>query len=344
MKIFVTGGAGYIGSHATVELLRKGYDVCIFDNFSNSSREVLDRITLASNRSPMLIEGDVCSGNDLEKAFDIFCADAVMHFAGLKSVAESVADPALYYEKNVGGTSSLLSQMKKAGINQIVFSSSATVYGNGANVPYTEEAGAAPVSPYGSTKLACEELIRHWVNSSRNYRGVCLRYFNPVGADSSGLIGEEFDKECANLLPIILQVLTGARKYIEIFGTDYSTADGTGVRDYVHVSDLALAHVAAIEKIDSMDDFEVFNLGTGKGTTVLELVRIFEQITNNTIPIKIEGRREGDVEVSYADTSKAKEKLNVNFERNARTCAIDAWKWAQNYQNMPAKKKSKPHQ
>ena len=332
LKIFVTGGAGYIGSHATVELLRNGYEVCVFDNFSNSSRSVLERVKLASNRSPILIEGDINSGADLNRAFKVFNADAVIHFAGLKSVSESVESPATYYETNVGGTSKLLDQMTKAGVRKIVFSSSATVYGNSTDVPYVEGLLPSPVNPYGSTKLVCEELIHHWVNSSKKNKGVCLRYFNPVGADSSGFLGEDFDQECGNLVPVIIQVLTGARHQLEIFGTDYDTIDGTGVRDYVHITDLVFAHIAAIESFDTLEDFEVFNLGTGMGTTVLQLVSTFEQVTNRSIPIKISNRRAGDVAISYADPSKAKAQLGVNFNRDITTCVEDAWKWAINHQ------------
>ena len=331
MRIFVTGGAGYIGSHATVELLRKGYEVCIFDNFSNSSRGVLQRIELASNRKPILIEGDINSETDLRCAFRAFRADAVIHFAGLKSVSESVLVPEKYYNTNVGGTSKLLCAMTQCDISRVVFSSSATVYGKSTFTPYVEETPTNPISPYGSTKLACEELIQHWVNSSPKNKGICLRYFNPVGADKSGLIGEDFERDCANLLPVILQVLTGARQHLEIFGNDYDTRDGTGVRDYVHVTDLALAHISALEKIDSLNAYEVFNLGTGAGTTVLELLRTFEQVTKQTVPVKISSRRDGDVDISFADTSKAKQKLGLTFQRNIKNCVEDAWNWALYY-------------
>ena len=271
MKVLVTGGAGYIGSHTCVELLQADHEVFVIDNLSNGHEAALDRIRLITNRELQFTNADIRDANALDNIFNTFKPEAVIHFAGLKAVGESVANPLKYYEVNVGGSVSLLSAMSKAECNNIVFSSSATVYGKPKYLPYDEEHPTNPVNPYGRTKLMIENIIHDWTKVDLKRKGTVLRYFNPVGAHESGQIGEEPIGIPNNLMPYIAQVADGRREYLNIFGNDYDTADGTGARDYIHVVDLALAHTSVLNQ-NKLDRFEVLNIGAGKSTTVLELV------------------------------------------------------------------------
>ncbi|MDB2547263.1 UDP-glucose 4-epimerase GalE, partial [Amylibacter sp.] len=283
MKVLVTGGAGYIGSHTCVELLEAGHEVFVIDNLCNGHEAALDRIQSITNCELQFMNADIRDTNVLDVIFKTFEPDVVIHFAGLKAVGESFADPVKYYDVNVGGSVSLLTAMSKAGCNNIVFSSSATVYGKPQYLPYDEEHPTNPVNPYGRSKLIIENIIRDWANVDPKRRGTILRYFNPVGAHESGQIGEEPIGVPNNLMPYIAQVADGRREHLKIFGNDYETTDGTGARDYIHVVDLALAHTITLNQ-NKLDRFEVLNIGAGKSTTVLELVSKFEEISG--VPIK----------------------------------------------------------
>ena len=326
MKVLVTGGAGYIGSHTCVELLKAGHEVFVIDNLSNGHEAALDRIRLITNCELQFMNADIRDSNALDKIFNTFKPDSVIHFAGLKAVGESVANPLKYYEVNVGGSISLLSAMSKAECNNIVFSSSATVYGKPHYLPYDEEHPTHPVNPYGRTKLMIENIISDWTKVYLKRKGTVLRYFNPVGAHESGQIGEEPIGIPNNLMPYIAQVADGRREHLNIFGNDYETADGTGARDYVHAVDLALAHVGALNK-NKLDRFEVLNIGAGKSTTVLELVSKFEEISGVTIKFKYLPRREGDLAAFWADSSKAFEKMSWKTQRNIKNICEDTWRW-----------------
>jgi UDP-glucose 4-epimerase len=283
MRVLVTGGAGYVGSHTCVELLEAGHEVFVVDNLCNGHEAALERVRGITNRELQFMNADIRDSNALDKIFNDFKPEAVIHFAGLKAVGESVADPLKYYDVNVGGSISLLTAMTKAECSNIVFSSSATVYGDPKYLPYDEEHPTNPVNPYGRTKLIIENIINDWTKVDTKRRGTILRYFNPVGAHESGQIGEEPIGVPNNLMPYIAQVAGGRRKHLNIYGTDYETADGTGARDYIHVVDLALAHTSALNK-NELNNFEILNIGGGIGTTVLELVSKFEEISG--IPIK----------------------------------------------------------
>jgi len=326
MKVLVTGGAGYIGSHTCVELLKAGYEVFVIDNLSNGHEAALERVRLITNCELQFINADIRDSNALDKIFDTFKPDSVIHFAGLKAVGESVVDPVKYYDVNVGGSISLLKAMSKAECNNIVFSSSATVYGKPEYLPYDEKHPTNPVNPYGQTKLMIEYIINDWTNVDEKRRGTILRYFNPVGAHESGQIGEEPIGVPNNLMPYIAQVADGRREYLNIFGNDYETADGTGARDYIHVVDLALAHIGALNQ-SKLDKFEVLNIGGGKSTTVLELVSKFEEISG--VPIKFEylPRREGDLAAFWTNSSKSSEKMSWKPERNIKKICEDTWRW-----------------
>ena len=326
MKVLVTGGAGYIGSHTCVELLNAGHEVFVIDNLCNGHEIALERVRGITDCELQFMKADIRDSSALANIFSTFKPDSVIHFAGLKAVGESAADPIKYYDVNVGGSISLLTAMSKAKCNSIVFSSSATVYGKPQYLPYDEEHPTNPVNPYGRTKLMIENIISDWTNVDSKRRGVILRYFNPVGAHKSGQIGEEPIGVPNNLMPYIAQVADGRCEYLNIFGNDYDTADGTGARDYIHVVDLALAHTSAFNQ-NKLDRFEVLNIGAGKSTTVLELVSKFEEISGVPIKFKYLPRREGDLAAFWADSSKAFEKTSWKPERNIKKICEDTWRW-----------------
>ena len=326
MKVLVTGGAGYIGSHTCVELLLAGHEVFVIDNLCNGHEEALKRVRRITHRELQFMNADIRDLSSLDKVFNNFKPEAVIHFAGLKAVGESVADPVKYYDVNVGGSISLLKAMSKANCNNIVFSSSATVYGDPQYLPYDEKHPTNPVNPYGHTKLMIENIINDWINVDGKRKGTILRYFNPVGAHESGQIGEEPIGTPNNLMPYIAQVADGRREYLNIFGNDYETADGTGARDYIHVVDLALAHISVLNK-NKLDSFEVLNIGMGKSTTVLELVNKFEDISGIPIKFKYLPRREGDLTAFWADSSKAFETISWKTDRNIKNICEDTWRW-----------------
>ena len=326
MRVLVTGGAGYVGSHTCVELLNAGHEVLVIDNLCNGHEVALKRVRGITNCELQFINADIRDSNALSKIFGTFKPEAVIHFAGLKAVGESVADPLLYYDVNVGGSISLLTAMTKAECSNIVFSSSATVYGKPEYLPYDEEHPTKPVNPYGHTKLMIENIIHDWTKVYSKRNGTILRYFNPVGAHESGQIGEEPIGAPNNLMPYIAQVADGRRKHLNIFGNDYETADGTGVRDYIHVVDLALAHVSALNQ-NKLNNLEILNIGGGKGTTVFELLKIFEETCGIPIKFKYLPRREGDLDAFWADSSKALETMNWKPERNIKNICEDTWRW-----------------
>ena len=326
MRVLVTGGAGYIGSHTCVELLEAGHEVYVIDNLCNGHEVALERVRSITNCELQFMNADIRNANALDEIFNTFKPDSVIHFAGLKAVGESVVDPLNYYEVNVGGSVSLLTAMSKADCSNIIFSSSATVYGKPLYLPYDEEHPNNPVNPYGRSKLMIENIIHDWTKVDPKRNGTILRYFNPVGAHESGQIGEEPIGVPNNLMPYIAQVADGRREHLNIFGNDYETADGTGARDYVHVVDLALAHVGALNK-NKLDRFEVLNIGAGKSTTVLELVSKFEEISGVPIKFKYLPRREGDLTAFWADSLKAFETMGWKPERNIKNICEDTWRW-----------------
>lgn len=329
-KILVTGGAGYIGSHTVLELLKAKFDVIVVDNFCNSSRISLERVSDICGKDIEIIEGDVCSNEFLRNVFKKFNIECVIHFAGLKSVAESVSNPNLYYKNNIYGTSCLLDAMKEFNVNKFIFSSSATVYGEEAMIPYKEDMSlGTPSSPYGFTKTVIEQLIKDISFSNKSFKGVSLRYFNPIGAHPSGEIGEDPHGIPNNLLPFISQVAIGKMQELKIFGNDYETFDGTCRRDYLHVVDLADGHLAALKYLINKqeDNYEIFNLGTGNPISVLEIVTKFEEITGKKIPYKFCERREGDLPEFWADSSKANLLLDWSCKRDLSEMIKDTWRW-----------------
>jgi UDP-glucose 4-epimerase len=326
MRVLVTGGAGYIGSHTCVELLNAGHEVFVIDNLCNGHEIALERVRGITDCELQFMNADIRDSNALDKIFNTFKPDSVIHFAGLKAVGESAADPIKYYDVNVGGSISLLKAMSKAECNNIVFSSSATVYGKPEYLPYDEKHPTNPVNPYGHTKLMIEYIINDWTNVDKKRRGTILRYFNPVGAHESGQIGEEPIGIPNNLMPYIAQVADGRHEYLNIFGNDYDTSDGTGSRDYIHVVDLALAHTSALSQ-NELNKFEIFNIGGGMGTTVLELVSKFEEISGVPIKFKYLPRREGDLAAFWADSSKAFERMSWKPKRNIKMICEDTWRW-----------------
>jgi len=332
MKVLVTGGAGYIGSHTCVELLKSGHDVLVIDNLSNGHELALKRVQNITNCELGFINADIRDVNSMKNIFAEFKPETVIHFAGLKAVSESVSEPLKYYNVNVDGSISLLMAMNNAGCNSIIFSSSATVYGDPHYLPYDELHPTNPVNPYGRTKLMIEDIISDWTKVNVSRKGTVLRYFNPVGAHESGQIGEEPIGIPNNLMPYLAQVAIGRRDHLNIFGTDYNTADGTGSRDYIHVVDLAIAHVAALNQ-KKLNNFEVINIGGGKSTTVLDLLKSFEDISGIKIKSKYLPRREGDLPIFWADTSKALKKLNWQPERNIKKICEDTWQWHKNNPN-----------
>jgi len=327
MRILVTGGAGYIGSHTLLQLLRERHEVAVLDNYSNSSPEALRRVKLLANADFEIREGDVQDAACLSEVFGGFRPEAVVHFAGLKAVGESSEKPLEYYAQNVGGTIALLKAMQAHDCPRIVFSSSATVYGEAIYLPYDEVHPLQPASPYGRTKYFIEEIIRDWTLSWKDASAVLLRYFNPVGADASGRIGEDPNGIPNNLVPYIAQVAVGRLKQLGVFGNDYDTRDGTGERDYIHVEDLARAHLAAIDYAAGTTGCEAINVGTGRSATVLEMVKAFEKAAQREIPYKIAPRREGDVGSMLAGVAKAERLLGWQARLDIDDMCKTTWKW-----------------
>lgn len=327
MAILVTGGAGYIGSHTCLALLEAGYELVVVDNYSNSSPEALRRVRELTGREFAAYDADLNEEKALEAVFQRHELEAVIHFAGWKAVGESVAKPLTYYENNVGGTLKLCRVMQQYGVKRLVFSSSATVYGMSQRVPLTESEPLGPVNPYGHTKAMIEQILRDAAAADPEWSIALLRYFNPVGAHKSGRIGEDPSGVPNNLMPSITQAAVGKLAALRIFGNDYPTVDGTGVRDYIHVTDLAAGHAKALEKVMKERIVEAYNLGAGRGYSVLELVRAFEKASGVTIPYRIEPRRPGDIAVSYADCSKAKRELGWSAQQGIDDMCADAWRW-----------------
>lgn len=329
MNILVTGGAGYIGSHTCLQLLEHENSVTVLDNFSNSSRLSLDRVARLAGRSANLIEGDIRDLDSLDTLFATRRFDAVIHFAGLKAVGESVAQPLRYYENNVAGTLGLLQVMGRHGVKSLVFSSSATVYGNPKTLPITETAPRSATNPYGQSKLMVEHILEDLYNSDPSWRIACLRYFNPVGAHPSGQIGEDPRGIPNNLMPFISQVACGVRGHLSVFGNNYPTPDGTGIRDYIHVVDLAKGHLAALQYLTDALDGQLLrvNLGTGQGYSVLEMIAAFEKASGKLVPYQIVARRSGDVASCYADPTLAENLLGWKAELGIEAMCADAWRW-----------------
>lgn len=330
MNILVTGGAGYIGSHACVELLQAGHQVIVVDNLSNSKEEALRRVQALTGRPLTFYRVDLRDRQGLEAVFAANRVDAVMHFAGMKAVGESVAIPLTYYHNNFTGTVILCQVMAEHGVKTLVFSSSATVYGEPSSVPITEDAPLAPTNPYGRTKYFIEEMLRDLHRADPEWRISVLRYFNPVGAHPSGQLGEDPAGIPNNLMPYVAQVAVGKLPELQVFGDDYPTPDGTGIRDYIHVVDLVIGHLAALDKLAEKPGVITHNLGTGRGYSVLEVVHTFEQASGRKIPFKIVGRRPGDVAVSYADPTKARGELGWIAQRDLFDMCADTWRWQLN--------------
>lgn len=328
MSILVTGGAGYIGSHTCVELLEAGYEVVVADNLYNASRESLKRVEKITGKNVTFYETDILDKEALNKIFDAHDIEAVIHFAGYKAVGESVRKPIEYYYNNMTGTLVLCDVMRAHGVKNIVFSSSATVYGDPAQIPITENCPKGrPTNPYGWTKSMLEQVLTDIHTSDAEWNVILLRYFNPIGAHKSGLIGEDPKGIPNNLLPYIAQVAVGKREMLGVFGNDYDTPDGTGVRDYIHVVDLAAGHVKAIEKLRENPGVEVYNLGTGNGYSVLQVVAAFEKACGHAIPYEIKPRREGDIATCYCDPEKAKNELGWVAKYGIDEMCEDSWRW-----------------
>ncbi|ODP31940.1 UDP-glucose 4-epimerase GalE [Pandoraea sp. ISTKB] len=325
--ILVTGGAGYIGSHTCVELLVSGYDVVILDNLCNSHRDAVERIGRIAGRVPVFVEGDACSASVMEDVFTRYRIDGVIHFAALKSIGESLEKPSLYYRNNLGSLLTLIETMDRHDMRHLVFSSSAAVYGNQATVPVDETAALATANPYGHTKLMAEQILTDTAKSDSRWRIGVLRYFNPVGAHESGLIGEDPGVTPNNLMPFVAQVAVGKQPLLKVYGGDWPTPDGTGVRDYIHVVDLARGHLSALAGLHALDAGFTVNLGTGAGSSVLEVVRAFEAASGRPVPYEIVERRSGDIGVSYANPARAQALLGWQAQYDlARMCA-DHWRW-----------------
>ena len=334
--ILVTGGTGFIGSHTCVALAAAGHEVLLLDNLSNSRADVLDRLAPLCGRRPAFVEADVRDADALDRVFTAHRITAVIHFAALKAVGESVAQPLAYYDNNVGGTLKLLEAMKRAGVRTMVFSSSATVYGDPASVPIREDFPLTATNPYGWTKLMMEQMLADLSAAEPDWRIARLRYFNPVGAHESGRIGEDPSGVPNNLMPYIAQVATGQRAELQVFGGDWPTADGTGVRDYIHVMDLAEGHVAALDHLARQPGLLTVNLGTGRGVSVLDLVRAFEQASGRPVPCRIVGRRAGDVAACWADPALAERLLGWRTRRDLAQMCTDAWRWQSWRATQPA--------
>jgi len=328
--ILVTGGCGYIGSHTCVELLSAGYEVTIMDNLCNSKAEVVGNIARITGKTPTFVEGDIRDAQLLDQLFARNTFRAVMHFAGLKSPGESMSQPARYYENNVQGSLALFQAMERHSVLQLVFSSTAAVYGNASALPIREDSPPQPPNPYGRSKHMVEQMLGDMVSANLAWHVSILRYFNPVGAHKSGLIGERPAGVPNNLMPYIAQVAAGERECLAIFGNDYPTPDGTGVRDYIHVVDLAAGHIKALEHLLKNAGVHIYNLGTGRGYSVMEMLRAFEQASGRNIPFSIQPRRAGDVAASYADPQKAERALGWKAIHGINEMCIDTWRWQQN--------------
>lgn len=339
MSILVTGGSGYIGSHACLELLQAGCEVVAIDNLSNSKEESLKRVQEIAGKALKFYKADLRNRDELENIFEKEGIEAVMHFAGLKAVGESVTMPLSYYQNNITGTLTLCSVMQKFNIKRLIFSSSATVYGDPHKVPIREDFPLSAANPYGRTKLMIEEILRDLHIADKAWNIIILRYFNPVGAHKSGLIGEDPNGIPNNLIPYISQVAVGKLNYLNIYGNDYSTKDGTGVRDYIHVTDLVLGHIKALEKLNSGPGLETYNLGTGKGYSVLEMVEAFSRVSGREIPYKIVEKRPGDIAACYADPSKAFKELGWSATKFLDEMCTDSWRWQQKNPNGFEEKK-----
>lgn len=327
MRILVTGGAGYIGSHTCVELLNAGYEIVVVDNFVNSTTKVIDKIKRITHKNFRLYEVDLTDEKNLEKVFIENQIDAVIHFAALKAVGESVANPLIYYRNNIDSTLVLCHVMNKYGVKKIVLSSSATVYGNPEYVPISETMSTKSTNPYGRTKLIAEEVLKDLYQGDSAWHIVILRYFNPIGAHESGILGEEPKGRPNNLVPYIAKVAKGELEYVNVFGEDYDTPDGTGIRDYIHVVDLAKGHIYALEKVEKNNGVDIFNLGTGKGYSVLEVIKTFEKVCGRKIHYEIVERRPGDVAVCYADTQKAERELGWKATKGIEEMCRDTWRY-----------------
>jgi UDP-glucose 4-epimerase len=332
MKILVSGGTGYIGSHTVVELLKNGHEVVIFDNLYNSKLEVLDKIKEITGKEPKFYKADMLDPDSMRVIFEENSFDAVIHFAGLKAVGESVKKPLMYYENNIGGTLNLCKLMNEYGCKRIIFSSSATVYGNPAFIPITEECPKGIcTNPYGWTKHMIEQILTDFYTADNEWSVILLRYFNPIGAHESGLLGEVPNGIPNNLMPYIMQVASGKLPELGVFGDDYDTPDGTGVRDYIHVVDLAKGHVNSVDKVMSGTGVNVYNLGTGIGYSVLDIVNAFKEVNKVDVPYSIKPRREGDIAMCYADPKKAYEELGWKAEYDLTRMCKDSWNFAKTY-------------
>jgi len=327
MSLLVTGGTGYIGSHTVVELLKLGQDIVIVDNLSNSSTLVLERIEQITGKRPVFIQADICDFAAMDRIFTQYNIEAVIHFAGLKAVGESNEIPLSYYHNNVSGSVTLFQVMANHKVKNLVFSSSATVYGENNISPLDETMPTSATNPYGQTKLMIENILFDLAKSDKDWSIACLRYFNPIGAHESGLIGENPNGIPNNLLPYVAQVAVGRLPQLQVFGDDYDTPDGTGVRDYIHVVDLALGHVKALQSLDALEGCQPINLGTGNGTSVLDIVQAFKNISGQDIPYVIKPRRAGDIATVYADASLAHQLLNWRAERDLTAMISDTWRW-----------------
>lgn len=323
----MTGGAGYIGSHTVLELLNEGQEVIVVDNLSNSSQEALKRVQKITDKELTFYEEDLLNKKALDKIFSSHNIDSVIHFAGYKAVGESVSKPLKYYDNNITSTLYLCELMKKHGVRNIVFSSSATVYGDPHEVPITEDFPLSATNPYGRTKLFIEYILKDLHIADDSWNIALLRYFNPVGAHKSGLIGEDPNDIPNNLMPYVSQVAVGKLKELSVFGDDYPTPDGTGVRDYIHVVDLAIGHLKALEKLNTNPGLVIYNLGTGAGSSVLDMVKAFEKASGKKVPYKITPRRPGDIAACYADSSRAEKELGWSAKRGIDEMCRDAWKW-----------------
>ncbi|MGO2509089.1 MAG: UDP-glucose 4-epimerase GalE [Vibrio hibernica] len=330
MLVLVTGGMGYIGSHTCIQMIDAGMTPIIFDNLYNSKSSVLDRIEEVSGQRPIFIEGDVRDKDALDKVFSQYDIESVIHFAGLKAVGESVSMPLEYYDNNVNGSYVLVSAMRDAGVKSLIFSSSATVYGDPASTPILENFPTSATNPYGRSKLIVEECLTDFQQANPDWSITLLRYFNPVGSHPSGRLGEDPQGIPNNLMPFVSQVAVGRREFLSIFGSDYPTIDGTGVRDYIHVVDLADGHLAALNHVGKKSNLHIYNLGTGKGNSVLEMVAAFEKASGKSIPYKLVDRRPGDIAECWADPAKAKAELNWVATRTLNDMTQDTWRWQSN--------------
>ncbi len=333
MAILVTGGAGYIGSHTCVELLNAGYEVVVVDNLCNSSEEALRRVKEITGKNIKFYKTDLLWEKELKEIFQTEKIDAVIHFAGLKAVGESVQKPLEYYHNNITGTLVLLGVMREFGVKNIVFSSSATVYGKPETVPIKEDFPLSTTNPYGSTKLMLENILRDLHHADSSWNIILLRYFNPIGAHKSGLIGEDPQGIPNNLVPYITQTAVGKHEAVGVFGNDYDTPDGSGVRDYIHVADLADGHVKAVEKLAQQPGLCTYNLGTGTGYSVFDMIKAFSRVCGKDIPYVVKPRRPGDIAVCYADVTLAREELGWSAKRGLDEMCEDAWRWQQNNPN-----------